>query len=95
MHKVELSYLLSPQRGRDALIRNPMMDMLHAVSEQGSISKAAAALRLSYRHVWGSLKGDRFRGRASPRLSRPAHDRVARRSASTRGSSRSTWSAAA
>ena len=56
MHKVELSYLLSPQRGKDALIRNPMMDMLHAVSEQGSISKAAQALGLSYRHVWGSLK---------------------------------------
>ena len=56
MHKVELSYLLSPQRGKDALIRNPMMDMLHAVSEQGSISKAARALELSYRHVWGSLR---------------------------------------
>ena len=56
MHKVELSYLLSPRRGKDALIRNPMMDMLHSVSEQGSISKAAKALDLSYRHVWGSLK---------------------------------------
>ena len=56
MQKVELSYLLSPQRGKDALIRNPMMDMLHAVSEQGSISKAAKLLDLSYRHVWGSLK---------------------------------------
>ena len=56
MHKVELSYLLSPQRGKDALIRNPMMDILHAVSEQGSISKAARVLDLSYRHVWGSLK---------------------------------------
>lgn len=56
MHKIELSYLLSPQRGKDALIRNPMMDMLHAVSEHGSITKAASALELSYRHVWGSLK---------------------------------------
>ena len=56
MHKVELSYLLTPQRGKDALIRNPMMDMLHAVSEQGSISKAAKALDFSYRHVWGALK---------------------------------------
>ncbi|MDH6184380.1 molybdate transport repressor ModE-like protein [Polaromonas sp. CG_23.6] len=56
MHKVELSYLLSPQRGKDALIRNPMMDILHAVSEQGSISKAAKALDFSYRHVWGALK---------------------------------------
>ena len=44
MHKVELSYLLSAQRGKDALIRNPLMDMLHAVREQGSITKAAKAL---------------------------------------------------
>ncbi|MEO7399796.1 MAG: substrate-binding domain-containing protein [Polaromonas sp.] len=56
MHKVELSYLLSPQRGKDALIRNPLMDLLHAVREQGSISRAAKALELSYRHVWGALK---------------------------------------
>lgn len=56
MHKVELSYLLSPERGTDTLIRNPLMDLLHAVREQGSISKAARALDLSYRHVWGALK---------------------------------------
>lgn len=56
MHKVELSYLLSPERSKDALIRNPLMDLLHAVREQGSISKAAHALDLSYRHVWGALK---------------------------------------
>ena len=56
MHKVELSYLLSPQRAKDALIRNPLMDMLHAVREHGSISKASKAVDLSYRHVWGSLK---------------------------------------
>jgi putative molybdopterin biosynthesis protein len=56
MHKVELSYLLAPQRGKDALIRNPQMDMLHAVREHGSIARAASALELSYRHVWGALK---------------------------------------
>ncbi|HYW56482.1 MAG TPA: substrate-binding domain-containing protein [Polaromonas sp.] len=56
MHKVELSYLLSPERGKDALIRNPLMDLLYAVREQGSISKAAKELGLSYRHVWGALK---------------------------------------
>jgi putative molybdopterin biosynthesis protein len=56
MHKVELSYLLAPERGKDALIRNPLMDILHAVREQGSISKAAKALGFSYRHVWGALK---------------------------------------
>jgi putative molybdopterin biosynthesis protein len=56
MHKVELSYLLSSDRGKDALIRNPLMDMLHAVREHGSISAAAKKLELSYRHVWGALK---------------------------------------
>ena len=32
------------------------MDLLHAVREHGSISAAAKALGLSYRHVWGELK---------------------------------------
>ncbi len=56
MHEVELSYLLTPRRGKDALIRNPLMDMLHAVREQGSIAGASRTLNLSYRHVWGALK---------------------------------------
>ena len=56
MHKIELSYLLAPARGKDALIRNPLMDMLHAVRMHGSISKAAKAMGFSYRHVWGALK---------------------------------------
>ena len=56
MHKVELSYSLTAERGKDALIRNPLMDILHAVREQGSISKAAKVLGFSYRHVWGALK---------------------------------------
>ncbi len=64
MHKVELSYLLSPARGKDALIRNPLMDLLHAVREQGSISGAARAVDMSYRHVWGALKkGEQALGR--------------------------------
>jgi putative molybdopterin biosynthesis protein len=33
-----------------------MMDVLHAVHERGSISAAARALGLSYRHVWGMLR---------------------------------------
>ncbi|MGH6638818.1 MAG: substrate-binding domain-containing protein, partial [Polaromonas sp.] len=56
MNKIELSYSLAGQPGRDGLIRNPLMDMLHAVREQGSISGASKALGLSYRHVWGALK---------------------------------------
>jgi putative molybdopterin biosynthesis protein len=56
MHRIQLYYLLAATRGDDALIRNPLMDMLHAVREQGSISKAAETMGLSYRTVWGSLK---------------------------------------
>jgi putative molybdopterin biosynthesis protein len=56
MHKVQLSYQLSAERSPDALIRNPLLDLLQAVREQGSISGAARALGLSYRHVWGALK---------------------------------------
>ena len=56
MRKVELSYSLSPRRAGTGPIRNPLMDLLHAVQESGSISGAAKALGLSYRHVWGELK---------------------------------------
>lgn len=56
MHKIQLSYLLQAERTKSALIRNPLMDLLYAVRDQGSISKASKALDLSYRHVWGALK---------------------------------------
>lgn len=55
-----MSYSLAaerPNRGAgDPLLSNPMMDVLHAVRERGSISAAARQLGLSYRHVWGQLK---------------------------------------
>ena len=38
------------------LLRQPLMELLQAVSQQGSISAAARQLNLSYRHVWGELK---------------------------------------
>ena len=56
MHTVELTYLLGANGAQPALIRNALMDLLFAVREQGSISAAAKALGLSYRHVWGELK---------------------------------------
>lgn len=59
MHKVDLSYALAAPRGAGSagpLIRNPLMDLLQAVHTGGSISGAAKALGLSYRHVWGELK---------------------------------------
>ena len=55
MHRVQLHYTLSRDAG-NALIRNPLPELLQAVAEQGSISGAARALDLSYRDVWGALK---------------------------------------
>lgn len=55
MHRVQLHYTLSRDAG-NTLIRNPLPELLQAVAEQGSISGAARALGLSYRHVWGALK---------------------------------------
>jgi putative molybdopterin biosynthesis protein len=55
VRKVELSYSLTP-RGGPGVLRNALMDLLNAVQEHGSISSAAKALGLSYRHVWGALK---------------------------------------
>jgi putative molybdopterin biosynthesis protein len=56
MRKIQLSYALAAARGAGDAIRNPLMDLLHAVREHGSISGAAKALGVSYRHVWGELK---------------------------------------
>jgi len=47
MHKVQLSYQLSAERSPNALVRNPLLDLLHAVREHGSISGAARHLGLS------------------------------------------------
>lgn len=54
--KVQLHYRIGPAAPSDQLIRNPLLDLLQAVRGSGSISAAAAALNLSYRHVWGELK---------------------------------------
>jgi putative molybdopterin biosynthesis protein len=55
MDKVQLRYDFAPRR-QDGWVRNALMDLLHAVQEQGSISAAAKDLGLSYRHVWGELR---------------------------------------
>ncbi len=55
MHRLQLHYTLG-QDAQDALVRNPLIDMLRSVDQHGSISAAARALGLSYRHVWGELK---------------------------------------
>lgn len=55
MHRLQLHYTLS-RDATPASVRNPLIDLLQAVSSQGSISAGARALGLSYRHVWGELK---------------------------------------
>ena len=55
MHRLQFHYSLSRQSSA-AQVRNPLIDLLQAVSTQGSISAGAKALGLSYRHVWGELK---------------------------------------
>lgn len=55
MHRLQLHYTLSRDTS-PALVRHPLIDLLTAVSSQGSISGGARVLKLSYRHVWGELK---------------------------------------
>jgi putative molybdopterin biosynthesis protein len=55
VRNIELSYTWAGRRG-NRVIRNALMDLLHAVKDCGSISAAAKSLDLSYRHVWGELK---------------------------------------
>ena len=63
MHSVSLHYSLSHRDDNDTasnneatLLRHPLMDLLQAVDQKGSISAATRELNLSYRHVWGELK---------------------------------------
>jgi putative molybdopterin biosynthesis protein len=63
VHSVKFHYSLSqkdesqgPAANEMALLRHPLMDLLQAVAQKGSISAAARELNLSYRHVWGELK---------------------------------------
>ena len=56
VHKIELSYALGGARAGAPGIRNALIELLQAVRAHGSISGAAKALGLSYRHVWGELK---------------------------------------
>jgi len=58
--KIQLSYQWSPD-GADpsrptSPLHHPLMALLQAVRDSGSISMAAKSLGVSYRHVWGELK---------------------------------------
>lgn len=58
--KIHLSYQWSPDGADHATptspLHHPLMALLQAVRDSGSISMAAKTLGLSYRHVWGELK---------------------------------------
>lgn len=60
MPKIHLAYQWLPDSDSRAAspspLHHPLMDLLQAVRDSGSISMAAKALGLSYRHVWGELK---------------------------------------
>jgi len=61
MQHIDLSYEWlahdpNEERNRHSPLRNPLMDLLQAVRNAGSIAGAAKILDLSYRHVWGELK---------------------------------------
>ncbi len=56
MHRVQLTYTLSGEQSAQRDLHHPLMALLGAVHDTGSISGAARTLALSYRHVWGELK---------------------------------------
>ncbi len=57
VHRLQLHYTFgSESKPQNELVRNPLLDLLHAVQDCGSISAAARQLGFSYRHVWGELK---------------------------------------
>jgi len=56
MHRVHLTYTLERLHDRQRDLHHPLMALLAAVHDSGSISGASRSLSLSYRHVWGELK---------------------------------------
>ena len=53
--RVALTYALGTER-LTGPVHHPLFELLGALHRHGSISAAAAALRMSYRHVWGELR---------------------------------------
>jgi len=56
MHRIELTYTLAGSGAPRHDLHHPLLAMLAAVHDTGSIGGAARTLGLSYRHVWGELK---------------------------------------
>jgi putative molybdopterin biosynthesis protein len=55
MQHIQLAYSLESD-APDTALANPLMQLLQAVRQEGSILAASKALGLSYRHVWGEFK---------------------------------------
>jgi putative molybdopterin biosynthesis protein len=53
---LHLRYSFEPGEQQGAALANPLFELLTAVAEAGSIRHAAAALGVSYRYVWDSLR---------------------------------------
>jgi putative molybdopterin biosynthesis protein len=53
---VHLTYTLGEPTIAQRDLHHPLLALLAAVHDSGSITRAARALELSYRHVWGELK---------------------------------------
>ncbi len=51
-----LRYEFEPGEQRDAVLDNPLFELLAALTQTGSIAHAARALDCSYRYVWGALR---------------------------------------
>ncbi len=56
MHRVDLTYTLHGRDDAQRDLHHPLLALLSAVHDSGSISGAARQLSLSYRHAWGELK---------------------------------------
>ena len=56
MHRVSLTYNLVGVEAAQRDLHHPLLALLAAVHDCGSINGAARRLGLSYRHVWGELK---------------------------------------
>lgn len=53
---VRLYYEFTGSAQRGAALDNPVVDLLVAVRDAGSIAQAATLLGCSYRHIWGALR---------------------------------------
>ncbi|HMO47145.1 MAG TPA: substrate-binding domain-containing protein [Rubrivivax sp.] len=56
MHRVHLTYALQGRDQPQRELHHPLLALLAAVHDTGSISAAARQLSMSYRHAWGELK---------------------------------------